>query len=857
MRVSGTFFLTAAVLLCSIAISGQQTNPVERQVANPITDTPNINPVSTQESIAPPKPRKSGIEPEGGDGDLVVYSDHQTVEGEEGKRILTHIGNVDVRYGIYRMQADKITIYEAENKLDAEGSVIFDQGDDQRITGARAIWNYKTKLGVFEDSTGFTNQTNDGTVIYFTAEKVERVSLTEVVVTKGKFTACEEAVPKWSFTADEARIRMNDKVKLKNAKFRVRDIPIVPLPYASIPIKERDRSSGFLTPTIGFSPNKGARISAGYFQTLGRSADVTFRGDIYSSRGFGYGLDVRTRANSRSFFDFGFYAVKDRVLGHSADANHPDQGGSIVYAQGVHYFQNGFTAAADVRLTSNLDFRQVFSDGIQQIISPIEVSQAFVNKSWDNYTFNLLARSQVISIPNVRVKTRNLPSVNFEKRPAMLSFLKPVYFSFKASAEGVSRREEVDDLRAYISLTGSDPVISPVLGQRLDVYPEFTLPLNTKYFNFTASGAMRVTYYSNSFNDMRQVVGRDVIRKYGEFQFDVRPVALAKNYYGKDDKFKFRHVIEPFVTYRYINGVDNFNKIIRFDYLDTITDTNEIEFGVTNRIYTRRYAEAVTKEAQERLRRESRSSAGGFLSSPPDEEGVTASVIPAVKKGELSVQPYEIFSLTVRGKYFFDKTFGGALIPGQRNQIEPITALSFYTFGGVPRRFSPLNIDATYRPQRTIFFNTRMDVGVQGDSLRAASATVGYDTPFLKIFQTFYYTRAVDLVPSLAQYADARGKEAGTLRGSQWSPSVFVGNRDRGLYAGTSVFFDFENRRAAKLSPLISSLYTLGYSYDCCSLAVQYYTFNVGARNENRVVFSFRLNGIGSFGTEQFGQGLR
>jgi LPS-assembly protein len=223
----------------------------------------------------------------------------------------------------------------------------------------------------------------------------------------------------------------------------------------------------------------------------------------------------------------------------------------------------------------------------------------------------------------------------------------------------------------------------------------------------------------------------------------------------------------------------------------------------------------------------------------------------------LSEQPYEIFNLTVRGKYFFDETFGGALIPGRRNQIEPMTAVSFYTFGGVPRRFSPLNIDATYRPQRTIFLNTRMDVGVHGDGIRAASATIGYDTSLLKIFQTFYYTRAVDLVPSLQIYADRNGQEPGTLRGSQWSPSVFVGNRDKGLYGGTSLFFDFENRRAARLSPLISSLYTVGYAYDCCSMALQFYTFNVGVRNENRVVFSFRLNGIGAFGTEQFGQGLR
>ena len=167
-----------------------------------------------------------------------------------------------------------------------------------------------------------------------------------------------------------------------------------------------------------------------------------------------------------------------------------------------------------------------------------------------------------------------------------------------------------------------------------------------------------------------------------------------------------------------------------------------------------------------------------------------------------------------------------------------------------------------------------MDIGVQGDALRDISASTGYQTRLLKIFQTFYYTRAVTLMPSLQQYcsppagggvADASAdgvvgapcKEAGTLRGSQWSPAIFIGNRDHGLYGGTSLFFDFENRRAARQTPLISSLYTIGYAYNCCSLALQYYTFNVGVRHENRFVFSFRLNGIGSFGTEQYGQGLR
>ncbi len=182
-----------------------------------------------------------------------------------------------------------------------------------------------------------------------------------------------------------------------------------------------------------------------------------------------------------------------------------------------------------------------------------------------------------------------------------MSFFKNAYFSFKTSLEGISRREDVDDVGLYQQQTGNEPVVSPVIGQRFDIHPQISVPFYFKYFNLTATAGARVTYYSNSFNDMRQVVGRDIIRKYGEFELDLRPVALAKNYYGKNDAFRFRHVIEPFLTYRLITGVNNFNRIIRFDYSDTLADTNEIEYGVTNRIFTRRYTEAFIEEAQRQL----------------------------------------------------------------------------------------------------------------------------------------------------------------------------------------------------------------------------------------------------------------
>ena len=822
--------VTLLVVFAFPSVLAQQTNPVDRKVANPMTDTPNINPLNNDQPVQRrPPATQNGVTGTATD-ELSVVSTKQSVSGPENAHVFLYEGNVDARIGTYRLQADKATVYEAENRIVVEGSVVFDQADMQRITGSRGEWNYRTKTGYFVDSTGYTNQTQDGTRIYFTADRVERVSLDTIVATNVQVTACDEDVPTWSFHASKTRIKTGDRVYVYSPKLKLKNVPVFYLPYASVSIKPRDRASGFLTPTFGGSGAKGFRLSTAYYQTLGRSADFTFRNDIYTQRGLGFGADLRTRANSRSYLNVGFYAVKDRIFGPAADAAHPDQGGSSLYVDGVHYFKNGFIAVADVNITSNLAFRQVFSDNIQQAISPEETSQVFINKDHNEYSFNFLARTQVTSLTNARIRIRQLPSISIDKRPTIVSFLKslPLYFSFSGSADGVSRKETVEDQVQFVNDVGGNPIITPSIVQRLDLHPRFELPLNFAGWTVTASGAGRVTFYSNSLDpNTRDVLSRNLTRSYGEFELDVRPPAFAKDY-NRGDRFFFRHVIEPYVIYRKVSGINNFDRIIRFDYLDAIADTNEFEFGIANRFFTRRSTENVTNE------------------SVRETEGETRPL--------LASQPYEALTITLRAKYFFDPFFGGALVPGQRNQFYPLNTLSGFVYGGIPRRFSPVNVDARYRPRRSLFVDFRTDIDSNGHGLRSLSTTFGLTRSSVQIFQSFYYTRAIELDPSLASFADARGFEAGTVRGSQWSPSVFLGNRDRGFFGGASFFFDFQKRPGRGNSSLISSTVTLGHAWDCCAATVQFSSFNVGLRKENRVVFAFRLNGIGSFGTEQIGQ---
>jgi LPS-assembly protein len=434
----------------------------------------------------------------------------------------------------------------------------------------------------------------------------------------------------------------------------------------------------------------------------------------------------------------------------------------------------------------------------------------------------------VTSLTNARIRIRQLPSISIDKRPAIVSFFKnlPLYFSFSGSADGVSRKETVEDQVQFVSDVGGNPILSPSIVQRLDLSPRFELPLSFAGWNVTASGNGRVTFYSNSLDpNTRDVLSRNVTRSYGEFELDVRPPAFARDFHRGDGRFFFRHVIEPYVTYRKLSGINNFDRIIRFDYIDAIADTNEIEFGIANRFFTRRSTENVSD---------------AHVNTTDGEN-----------KPVLSSQPYEALTITLRGKYFFDEFFGGALVTNRRNQFYPLNTLSGFVYGGIPRRFSPVNVDARYRPRRDLFVDFRTDLDTNGHGMRALATTFGLSRQIIQVFQSFYYTRAVEVSPNLA---DARGFEAGTLRGSQWSPSVFLGKRDRGFFGGASFFFDFQKRPGRGDSSLISSTMTLGHAWDCCAFAGQFSTFNVGLRKENRMVFSFRLNGIGSFGTEQFGQ---
>ena len=119
---------------------------------------------------------------------------------------------------------------------------------------------------------------------------------------------------------------------------------------------------------------------------------------------------------------------------------------------------------------------------------------------------------------------------------------------------------------------------------RVDVDPDVSLPIFYKGWTFRPDVQLRKTAYSQQESTEQgitiahhNVLNRRTIATSAE----LRPPVLSKVFDGTIAGRKIKHTIEPRFVYRYTNGVEKFGSIIRFDFRDILSNTNEVEFGLS------------------------------------------------------------------------------------------------------------------------------------------------------------------------------------------------------------------------------------------------------------------------------------
>ena len=169
-----------------------------------------------------------------------------------------------------------------------------------------------------------------------------------------------------------------------------------------------------------------------------------------------------------------------------------------------------------------------------------------------------------------------------------------------------------------------------------------------------------------------------------EASVEVRAPVLEKVFDREFLGRKWKHVIEPTATYRLVTGVNNFANMLHFDERDILSNTHEVEYGFVTRLYAKKPSSSI-QECDEQM-------TGLAVGAAAPEQTVPWERINKFDGQPCSPGPgaKEILTWQVAQKYFLDPTFGGALIPGQRNVFattEDLTGIAFIT---EPRHLSPL-----------------------------------------------------------------------------------------------------------------------------------------------------------------------
>ena len=700
-----------------------------------------------------------------------------TQQKKEGDRYIAD-GDVDVRYLDMRLRADHIEYDSKTFDVLARGHVLFDY-KTQHIEAPEGHYNVRSDDGVFLHVQGTINvarRPNPNVLfstnpISFEAEEVDRISEQTYVFKKTWLTICMPNRPVWKFYSVRSTLKVDQKVVLVRANFRLLKVPLIYLPYASIPASQKVRQSGFLLPEVANNSVNGFVIGDSYYWAPTDWMDTELGAQVLSKRGWGQSLDLRALPESNLNLGIHYYGVEDRGLPGPNGTLIPE-GGSEARLLFTSNLAHGWRGVADLNYLSSLTFRLAFATTFNEATISEEHSDAFVTNNFRGFSLNIAAlnyKDFLNAQPETSIVLRSAPEIRFSSTDRAFWDRWPVYFGFDSVSGAVRRSDTLIDTAQYV--------------ERSELAPHMTLPVRWgPWFGITTTAGFRFTDYNEQLvNGMPAAQG--LVRTDGEFSVQLRPPAFERIW--NRGKTKWKHVIEPLIAYNYVTGIQDFSRIIRFDEDDTITDTSEVESALTQRFFR--------------------------------------------KTGD--GQAEEFLTWRIAAKYYFDPTFGGALVPGQRNVFAALDSITPFAFADEPRHWSPIVSDVKMN------YSARYDIQLETDydplpNRLSAYGLIGtvhpYRQSFLSLAQFRLHTDPI-LQPRQNQIRVTGG----------WGQM----NR-KGWNTATSLAYDTIQHT------LQYEVVQASYNGSCCGISFEYRRLALGPlRNDNQFRAALLIANIGTFGT--------
>lgn len=737
-------------------------------------------------------------------------------------------GNAEIEYGVYRLYADNVTYNSDTGEATADGHVLLEGGpNDEHIEANHGVYNIEAESGRFEHVIGSIGTKRRGNRLmltssnpfFFSGRLLEKTAPDHYKLYDGTVTTCELPRPNWKFNANKVIVEVGGTAKIYQTTFGLRGIPVLYLPFATLPAERIPRQTGFLIPNLGTSSIKGVILGESVFWAINRSMDAHFGAEYFSKRGWAPQGEFRARPSDKSFVDFTYYSVLDRGYGDP----HVNQGGEEARFIAEDEFGHNFRGVADVDYLSSFVFRLAFSEVFTQAINSEVQSDAFLSNTTRGYFYNAeMQRYQDFesTTPGDVISILHAPGAELGSVDHKLGS-SPFYWSYDTALEGLSR---------------SEPGFStaPLLA-RIDLSPTLSLPLRAAGWSFRPELSLRDTAYTQqllpSSTGTLSVSSDAVNRKALEGSVEVRPPVLDRVFGREFLRRKWKHVVEPRVRYNYVTGVNNFSNIIHFDYRDILTDSNEVEYAVVNRLYAKRLSanEKCAPPGMPAL------FVGGAVPQNP---------VPWIRRSQPTETPChagpqvrEVITWELAQKYFLDPTFGGALVTGRANVFSGTVDLTGIPFLSEPRHLSPLI--SRLRIQTTENTDIEWDVDYDFKQAQTNASTV-----FVNYHLGLITMGAGDDLLHVPPEASFENPIPQTQSFNQFRLLLGYGHTNKpGLSAAANVGFD------ANLNFLQYGAVQTTYNWDCCGLSLEYRRFALGSvRNENQYRFTFALANLGALG---------
>lgn len=773
------------------------------------------DPAAEQFPDAIPVPRLAGRA-------ISIQSETQTKKGD----LYSLKGNVDIETDGYLVHADSVEYNAVTGDVKADGHLrLVANSGQQTISASRGEFNLRTQTGSFHDVLGSIGVRGSlaqrpgvytsGDPFLFSGRIVAKTGPESFEIYDGTITSCQLPRPDWQFSAGHFTIR-DGKATARNTKFRLLNVPVLWLPYASHPTDPEVRQPGFFIPE--FRPNvtkKGTIIREQFYLPLSRSMDLTIGADYYSQRGWGQNATFNYRGRDLNYFTGHYDFMLDRGFVDDS-GKFQNQGGEYGFVHGRRDFSDHTRAAGSVEYLSSYVYREAFSDNFNEAVTSDIVSTAYMQHDRNGY-IGAVHADRYQGIKNVTlaqdVRIFHAPSLDFDSVERHIGST-PLVWSSQNSLSVLKRVQP--NFRSDVST-------------RLDFRPQISLPVVVRGWNFRPGFAFRDTFYQHRRRNTPLPgsnpveVSDGINRAMVEANFEMRPPTLERTFEtGVLSRFlgrEVKHTIEPAVRYIYRSGTNgDFNRYLRFDETDVVSDTNEVEVSITQRLFLR----------------------------PAKQRPCDAAEAPA-EDGTSCGGTRESFLWRINQKRFFDTTFGEALNTGRRNVLQTTLDFSGVAFLTDKRSTSPI------QSQMRLSATDRLDI----------EWDINYDTHAGKFTQSntfinYHFGNYFGGIAHARLNAPGRAQTGNTVSAtSNFSQLRFqVGYGDPlkpGLAIATMMGLNLPTiGPTAALSQSASLQYGAvqgGYNWRCCGISAEYRHYELGSiRQENAYKFNFTLANIASVG---------